>query len=60
MSTEKSGWDKIDEQENKSVHRNNTRKKFDNAAETVSYVSWIVFVVAVAVIGIVAFTILSK
>lgn len=54
MSTEKSGWDKIAEQEEQSTKKEKTKENLKVAAETTSNISWIIYVVAVAIIGIIA------
>ena len=54
MSTEKSGWDKIAEQEEQSTKKEKTKVNLKVAAETTSNISWIIYVVAVAIIGIIA------
>ena len=56
MSTEKNGWDKIAEQEEQSTKKEKTKENLKIAAETTSNISWIVYLVAVAIIGIVALT----
>lgn len=52
MSTEKSGWDKIAEQEEKSNKKEATKERISTAVETTSNVSGIIIAVAVAVIAI--------
>lgn len=52
MSAEKSGWDKIAEQENASKKKESNKEKITIVTETTSNVSWAIFVVAVAVIAI--------
>jgi len=55
MNTQKSGWEKIAEQENKGQKNANLKKNADTAATTTSYVAWIVFIIVVAIVLIVLF-----
>ena len=58
MSTEKSGWDKIAEQEANSVKKENTKEKLRTAAETTSSVSWVIVTIA-SVIAIAAIVLVA-
>ena len=57
MENQNSGWDKINQQEEKSVKKTKLKENLDTAAETTSNIAWIVFVIAAAIIGISALAI---
>ena len=55
MDEQKTGWDKIAEQERKNLSREQTSKNVENAAEVTSYVGWIVFLIVVIVVVVIFF-----
>lgn len=54
MSEEKSGWDKIAQQDGQNRKKDETKEKIDTASEVVSSVSWGIYVfVALVVIAVI-------